>query len=123
MNKLQRHLKLLQLQQAEKRINQVQATVTYLENGAPRQQPVAAPTEEELLETIFMIPVDAFPDKKITIKQVHYRGQLLYWNDFFGTLAFCKSRMSFEEFKAACLNEPRKNRRYECEQRIQSQGN
>ncbi|MCY1720203.1 hypothetical protein OU798_07605 [Prolixibacteraceae bacterium Z1-6] len=106
MNKLQCHLKQVRLTSVAKNLNK--ATVTYLENGLPRQQQVTAPTEEELLHTIFMIPVDAFPDKKITIKQVHYHGNLLYWNEFLAHNHFAKNRMSFDEFKQACFEKPEK---------------
>lgn len=106
MNHLQRQLKRQQLEQMAKRLNC--ATVYYLENGSPRQQQVKASTEEKLLENIFMLQVDAFPEKKIIIKQVHYHGQLLYWNEFLAHSHFAKSKMSFEDFKTACLDDPKK---------------
>lgn len=104
MNTKHCHLKNPRFQQIEKRENHFTATVMYLENGASRQKSVSAPTEQKLLETIFMLRVDAFPEITISIKQVHYCGQLLYWDEFLAHYHFAKNRMSFEDFKTACLN-------------------
>lgn len=82
----------------------VTATVKYHDNGFPRQRSFTAPTEEDLLNQVFLFHVDNYPERLIAIKQVHYHGEILHWNDFLAHHTFAKGRMSFEEFKAACLN-------------------
>lgn len=96
------------LRQQHAKATRVKATIYYTENSFPRQKQVAAPTEEKLLHTIFEIPIDAYPEKMLSIKQVHYQGELLYWSDFLAHSHFAKGRMSFDEFKKALFEKPEK---------------
>ena len=91
-----------------KETTEIKATVKFLQNGAYRQKAFTAKTEEELIETIFLFQCDMFPEYTIEIKQVQYLGKILYWNDFLAQTHFAKGRMSFEEFKKACFDNPQK---------------
>lgn len=84
----------------------IKATVIYLRNGLVRQRPFIANNEEELLQDIFLFKARYFSDLNIYITQVNYHGQTLRWNNFLAHKTFAKGRMTFEEFKAACLNQP-----------------
>lgn len=87
-------------------IPNIKATVYFTQDGLPRRRRFMADTEEQLLTDVFMYQVERCTLHNIEIKQVHYRGQLLQWNDFLAHRTFAKGRMSFDEFKAAILNQP-----------------
>lgn len=79
----------------------ISATVHYTLSGLSRQRKFEADTEVQLLTDVFMFPVDHH-DLKIEIKQVHYCGQFLRWNDFLAHNHFAKGRLTFDEFKTLC---------------------
>ena len=79
----------------------ITATVNYTLAGLKRQRSFTAETEEQLLNKVFMFPIDNH-QLKIEIKQVHYHGQLLRWNDYIAHNHFAKGRLTFEEFKTLC---------------------
>lgn len=82
----------------------INATVHFFQNGLARQKQFSATGEEKLIEKVFMFKVENYPGQKIDIRKVQYHGQVLEWNDFLAHNTFAKSRMSFDEFKNACLN-------------------
>ena len=87
-----------------KKIIPIKPSVIYLRDGLIRQRKFTAATEEDLLNEVFMFHVDNFPAHHIDIKQVHYHGQVLRWNDFLAHNHFAKGRISFEQFRTMCLD-------------------
>ena len=90
-----------------KKNSPIKATVIYLNDGLVRQRKFTSATEEGLLNKVFMFYVDNFPAHHIEIKQVHYNGQVLRWNDFLAHNHFAKDRISFENFRNMCLDKPK----------------
>jgi hypothetical protein len=107
MNKLKRIKITDWLEKAEERVLDKKATIQYSENGFPRQKQFASHTEEDLFEQIFWFQAEHYP--KVVVNIVQYNGSTIKWNGYADTYAHYwlgKGRMSFEDFKAACLNEP-----------------
>lgn len=109
MNKLQKIKKAQQLQAAEKRIVNIAATVYYTENGFPRQKPFTSHTEENLFEQVFWFQCKNYPT--MLVKSIQFGGKTVEWTNRVSTFSHYwlgKGRMSFDEFKAACFDEPEK---------------
>jgi hypothetical protein len=109
MNKLAYLRKYDSLQQADKRINDLNATVHYTYNNLPRQTPFTSHTEEDLYKQVFWFQAEHYPAVKITTLQ--YRGKTVEWDNRVSTYSHYwlgKGRMSFEEFKDACFSSTEK---------------
>ena len=84
----------------------IKATVQYLKEGLPRQKQFEAASEEKLLENVFWFQAEHYPAVKV--QHVCYHGKVIDWEtrSTYAHFRIGEGRMSFEEFKKACLNEP-----------------
>jgi len=106
--------KLKQLQQIERKLNTITATINYTENGAHRQKKITAANEKKLFRLAFYFEMEYFSFRRI--KNIQYHGKTVVWNDAltfayffndaltFAHFFFGEESMSFEEFKSAVSN-------------------
>lgn len=96
------------IEDAEKRLTNVNSTVYYTENGLPRQRKFEAASEEQLITDIFWFQAENYP--VVELKKFQYQGKEFNW-DKLSTYAHYwlgKGRITFKQFKEKCFNESEK---------------